>query len=51
MKLINKILVIFSALLLNTNLALSGEKWDMAVSLWCWKLSTQQMLAEFAKNV
>ena len=32
MKLISKILVIFSALLLNTNLALAGEKWDMALA-------------------
>ena len=32
MKLISKILLIFSALLLNTNSALSGEKWDMALA-------------------
>ena len=50
MKLINKILVIFFALLLNTNLALSGEKWDMALAYGAGNFHSANA-TEFAKNV
>jgi len=50
MKLINKILVIFFALLLNTNLALSVEKWDMALAYGAGNFHSQNA-TEFAKNV
>ena len=50
MKLVNKILVIFFALLLNTNLALSGEKWDMALAYGAGNFHSANA-TEFAKNV
>ena len=50
MKLLNKILVIFFALLLNTNLALSGEKWDMALAYGAGNFHSANA-TEFAKNV
>ena len=50
MKLLNKILVILFALLLNTNLALSGEKWDMALAYGAGNFHSANA-AEFAKNV
>ena len=50
MKLINKVLVIFFALLLNTNLALSGEKWDMALAYGAGNFHSANA-TEFAKNV
>ena len=50
MKLVNKILVIFFALLFNTNLALSGEKWDMALAYGAGNFHSANA-TEFAKNV
>jgi len=50
MKIINKILVIFFALLLNTNLALSGEKWDMALAYGAGNFHSANA-TELAKNV
>jgi TRAP-type C4-dicarboxylate transport system substrate-binding protein len=50
MKLINKILVIFFALILNANLALSGEKWDMALAYGAGNFHSANA-TEFAKNV
>ena len=50
MKLLNKILVIFFALMLNTNLALSGEKWDMALAYGAGNFHSANA-TEFAKNV
>ena len=50
MKLINKILVIFFALLFNTNLALSVEKWDMALAYGAGNFHSANA-TEFAKNV
>ena len=50
MKLLNKILVIFFALLLNTNLALSVEKWDMALAYGAGNFHSANA-TEFAKNV
>ena len=50
MKLVNKILVIFFALLLNANLALSGEKWDMALAYGAGNFHSANA-TEFAKNV
>ena len=50
MKLLNKILVIFFALLLNTNLAVSGEKWDMALAYGAGNFHSANA-TEFAKNV
>ena len=50
MKLLNKILVIFFALLLSTNLALSGEKWDMALAYGAGNFHSANA-TEFAKNV
>ena len=50
MKLLNKILVIFFALLLNTNLALAGEKWDMALAYGAGNFHSANA-TEFAKNV
>ena len=50
MKLLNKILVIFSALLLNTNLALAEEKWDMALAYGAGNFHSANA-TEFAKNV
>ena len=50
MKLLNKILVIFFVLLLNTNLALSGEKWDMALAYGAGNFHSANA-TEFAKNV
>jgi len=50
MKLLNKVLVIFFALLLNTNLALSGEKWDMALAYGAGNFHSANA-TEFAKNV
>ena len=50
MKLLNKILVIFFALLLNTNLALSGEKWDMALAYGAGNFHSANA-TELAKNV
>ena len=50
MKILNKILVIFFALLLNTNLALSGEKWDMALAYGAGNFHSANA-TEFAKNV
>ena len=50
MKLINKILVIFFALLLNTNLASSVEKWDMALAYGAGNFHSANA-TEFAKNV
>jgi len=50
MKLLNKILVILFALLLNTNLALSGEKWDMALAYGAGNFHSANA-TEFAKNV
>ena len=50
MKLVNKIFVVFVALLLNTNLALSGEKWDMALAYGAGNFHSANA-TEFAKNV
>ena len=50
MKLLNKILVIFLALLLNTSLANSGEKWDMALAYGATNFHSANA-TEFAKNV
>ena len=50
MKLVNKILVIFFALLLNANLALSEEKWDMALAYGAGNFHSANA-TEFAKNV
>ena len=50
MKLINRILVIFFALLFNANLALSGEKWDMALAYGAGNFHSANA-TEFAKNV
>ena len=50
MKLLNKVLVVFFALLLNTNLALSGEKWDMALAYGAGNFHSANA-TEFAKNV
>ena len=50
MKLLNKILVIFFALLLNTNLAFSAEKWDMALAYGAGNFHSANA-TEFAKNV
>jgi TRAP-type C4-dicarboxylate transport system substrate-binding protein len=50
MKLLNKILVIFLGLLLNTNLAWSGEKWDMALAYGAGNFHSANA-TEFAKNV
>ena len=50
MKLVNKILIIFFALLLNANLALSGEKWDMALAYGAGNFHSANA-TEFAKNV
>jgi len=50
MKLLNKVLVIFFALLLNTNLALSEEKWDMALAYGAGNFHSANA-TEFAKNV
>ena len=50
MKLLNKMLVIFLGLLLNTNLAWSGEKWDMALAYGAGNFHSANA-AEFAKNV
>ena len=50
MKLINRILVILFALLFNANLALSGEKWDMALAYGAGNFHSANA-TEFAKNV
>ena len=50
MKVLNKILVILLALLLNTNLAMSGEKWDMALAYGAGNFHSANA-TEFAKNV
>jgi len=50
MKVLNKILVILFALLLNTNLAMSGEKWDMALAYGAGNFHSANA-TEFAKNV
>mgnify|MGYP001423756160 FL=1 len=50
MKLLNKILVVLFAILLNTNLALSGEKWDMALAYGAGNFHSANA-TEFAKNV
>ena len=50
MKFLNKILVIFLALLLNTSLANSGEKWDMALAYGATNFHSANA-TEFAKNV
>ena len=50
MKLLNKISIIFFALLLNTNLAFSGEKWDMALAYGAGNFHSANA-TEFAKNV
>jgi len=50
MKLLNKILVIFFTLLFSTNLAVSGEKWDMALAYGAGNFHSANAAA-FAKNV
>jgi len=50
MKLLNKILVTIFAFLLNTNLAVSGEKWDMALAYGAGNFHSANA-TEFAKNV
>ena len=50
MKVLNKILVILFAFLLNTNLAMSGEKWDMALAYGAGNFHSANA-TEFAKNV
>ena len=50
MKLLNKILVILSTLLFSTNLAISGEKWDMALAYGAGNFHSANATA-FAKSV
>ena len=50
MKLINKILVAFIAMLLNINFAFSAEKWDMALAYGAGNFHSANA-TEFAKNV
>jgi len=50
MKLINKILVLFIAILLNTNSAFTAEKWDMALAYGAGNFHSANA-TEFAKNV
>ena len=50
MKLINKILITFIALLLSINLAFSAEKWDMALAYGAGNFHSANA-TEFAKNV
>ena len=50
MKLINKILVLFVAILFSTNSAFSNEKWDMALAYGASNFHSANA-AEFAKNV
>ena len=49
MKIINKILVLLFAILLNANTAFSAEKWDMALA-YCASNFHSANAAEFAKN-
>ena len=50
MKLLNKLLVIFFAFLLNSNFAMSAEKWDMALAYGAGNFHSANA-TEFAKNV
>ena len=50
MKIINKILVLFFAILLNANSAFSAEKWDMALAYGASNFHSANA-TEFAKNV
>ena len=50
MKIINKILVLFVAILLNANTAFSAEKWDMALAYGASNFHSANA-TEFAKNV
>ena len=50
MKLINKIFVLFIAILLNTNSAFTAEKWDMALAYGAGNFHSANA-TEFAKNV
>ena len=50
MKIINKILVLFFAILLNANTAFSSEKWDMALAYGASNFHSANA-TEFAKNV
>ena len=50
MKLLNKILIIFFALLLNSNFAMSAEKWDFALAYGAGNFHSANA-TEFAKNV
>ena len=50
MKLLNKLLVIFFAFLLNSNLAMSAEKWDFALAYGAGNFHSANA-TEFAKNV
>ena len=50
MKIINKILVLFFAILLNANTAFSAEKWDMALAYGASNFHSANA-TEFAKNV
>ena len=50
MKLLNKILVAFIAMLLNINFAFSAEKWDMALAYGAGNFHSANA-TEFAKNV
>ncbi len=50
MKLLNKILVTFIAMLLNINFAFSAEKWDMALAYGAGNFHSANA-TEFAKNV
>ena len=49
MKLINKILVLFIAILLNTNSAFTAEKWDMALAYGAGNFHSANA-TEFAKK-
>ena len=50
MRIINKILVLFFAILLNANTAFSSEKWDMALAYGASNFHSANA-TEFAKNV
>ena len=50
MKIINKVLVLFFAVLLNANTAFSAEKWDMALAYGASNFHSANA-TEFAKNV
>ena len=49
MKLLNKLLIIFFAFLLNSNFAMSAEKWDMALAYGAGNFHSANA-TEFAKN-